>query len=339
MVEVDVVVHGEAPPCPIGRSHAPMILQILADSGQIADDRNAVAGQQRARPNPRKLQQLRRPDGAGGNHDLAARPHRHGLAVLAVGHARGASVDHFDALDQSAGLDAAIGTTTRRREIGVAGRDAAAVADRGVIQARAFLAATVEVGDGRQTDLGTSGQERLADLVAVLVPGDLHRAVAAMEVRCAAGIGFEPLEIRQAIVERPALVAHLAPMVVIRGQAPDIHHAIDGARSADDLAPRPVDPATAQFGLRLGGKFPVHLGVEEGLGEAQRDGQPAIVLVVRSGLQQQDAMAPRRSQAIDDRRPRGSSPDDDKIELTHSIACLTTSYAQASYQEYPWEGR
>ena len=48
-----------------------MVLQVLADTGQVAHDRDAVPAQQRRRADARQLQQLRRLDRAGFKQDVA----------------------------------------------------------------------------------------------------------------------------------------------------------------------------------------------------------------------------------------------------------------------------
>ena len=59
-----------------------MVLQIVADPRQFVDHRDAVLAQQIARPDPGKLQQLRRLDRAAGEQYLGARPDAVDDAVL-----------------------------------------------------------------------------------------------------------------------------------------------------------------------------------------------------------------------------------------------------------------
>ena len=50
-----------------------MVVQVLAHARQVVDDRDAVAWSSAARADAGELQELRRADGAGGEHDLATR--------------------------------------------------------------------------------------------------------------------------------------------------------------------------------------------------------------------------------------------------------------------------
>ncbi len=63
-----------------------------------------MLGQFRAGPDAGELQDLRRADGAGGQHHLAARPRDPGDAVLAIGDADSAAILDQHALGEAAGL-------------------------------------------------------------------------------------------------------------------------------------------------------------------------------------------------------------------------------------------
>ncbi len=298
-----------------------MILQVLADARHVANHGDAQRGEMRARADARKLEDLRRPNGAGAQDHLATRARDAGFPADTVSDTDSAAVFDHHALDQRPGHDMAVRAATSGRDVGAGGRIAPAAACGRMIVAGACLRLrTIEVRRRIEADLGAGRQEGIAQLVPVFALGDLHGAVAAAVLGLAVGVAFQPPEVRQAVLERPALVAHLAPLVIIRGEASDIDHAVDCARAADHLAARPVDAAPVELRLGLGREFPVHGGIEEGLGKADRNRQPGAP-GFRARLQQQDGMAPRRRQAIDDRAAGRPRPDDDEIKLIHPCSC------------------
>ena len=106
-----------------------MVLQVLADAGQVTNHRHAVAAQQIGRADARQLQQLWRLDRAGGQQHLGAAARRLHHAALAVAHADGAAVLDDEAGGLRLGLDAQVYAAARRLQVGLGG--AAAPALRG----------------------------------------------------------------------------------------------------------------------------------------------------------------------------------------------------------------
>src|SRR5215207_9436042 len=72
----DLVVDGDRLGAFEDHADLQMVLQILADAGPFRDERYAMLRQQRAGADARKLQQLRRVDGAAGKDHLAPGPDR-----------------------------------------------------------------------------------------------------------------------------------------------------------------------------------------------------------------------------------------------------------------------
>src|SRR6266446_9248730 len=103
-------------------------------------------------------------------------------------------------------------------------------------------------------------------------------------------------------------------MVEILGLAADIDHAVDRRRAAEHLAARPEDAAVGGARIGLGLVAPVDAGIGEGLAEAQRDVDPAV-LVLAARLEQHD---PGRRVFAEPRRygtACGSGTDHDEISL------------------------
>jgi len=69
----DLVVERYRPLEPDDDARLIVILQVAADLGRVGDDGNPKPAQEIGGANPRKLQQLRRLQGAGRQHDFAVR--------------------------------------------------------------------------------------------------------------------------------------------------------------------------------------------------------------------------------------------------------------------------
>ena len=94
--------------------------------------------------------------------------------------------------------------------------------------ADAVLRGAVEVVVAREAKSHRGVDKGFGDRVFFDV-GNAERAAGAVEFVAAADLVLGALEIRQHVVERPAGVAELAPMVEILGLAADIDHAVDRA--------------------------------------------------------------------------------------------------------------
>ena len=93
-----------------------MILQVLADAGQVADHANAEFAEFRRRPDAGELQQLWRVDRAGRDDHLAARPHLMQRAAALVAHARRAPPLEQDARREGVGAHGEVGAPHRSEE-------------------------------------------------------------------------------------------------------------------------------------------------------------------------------------------------------------------------------
>src|SRR5262245_39961890 len=134
----------------------------------------------------------------------------------------------------------------------------------------------------------------------------MQRILAALLVLGAAKIG-------QHILEAPAGIAELAPMIEVRRLAADIEQAIDRARPAQHLPPRLDDLPVVELGLRLRGIEPIDLTIGEQLAVAERAVNPDVA-VMAARLQQQNAMAARGGQAVGENAAGASGADDDIVK-------------------------
>src|SRR5262249_6363071 len=82
-----------------------MVLEILADAGQVVQGRDAMGGELLARPDAGQLQELRIVDRAGREDHLAPRHHSSRLTALAIFDADGLVSLEQDAGRERMGLD------------------------------------------------------------------------------------------------------------------------------------------------------------------------------------------------------------------------------------------
>src|SRR6202011_1092694 len=137
--------------------------------------------------------------------------------------------------------------------------------------------------------------------------------VAAAKLVRAALVTFHPPEDRQHVLIAPAAVAELGPVVVILRLAAHIDHAVDRARSAHHLAARHVDAASARTFVGLGLVAPVHGGIVDHLGGADRHPRPEMVRSLGARFQQQYAIGAALAQPACDHRAGRTRADHDVV--------------------------
>jgi hypothetical protein len=154
----------------------------------------------------------------------------------------------------------------------------------------------------------------------------------------AALLVFRSPEIRQHVLEAPASIAELPPMVEILALAANIEQAVDRARPAQHFAARLDEPAVAHVGLRLGRIKPVHTGIVEQLAVAERNVNPDVA-VAPAGFQEQHAVAARGGQPVGENAAGRTGADHDIVErlrwriLRHNQPIPTPPWAAAPVKE------
>ncbi len=138
-----------------------VVLQVLADAGQIVHHVYAVLLQQRAGADAGKLQQLRRVDRAARQQHLASRTHLANGAVLAELDADRALAFGQDAMRQSADFHLQVGPVQHRLQIACRRGTAPPVAHCKLQRTDAFLLGAVEVGVVRIARLLRALDERV----------------------------------------------------------------------------------------------------------------------------------------------------------------------------------
>ena len=255
---VDHVVHRDRLGAAILDADLEMILQVVADARHVGDHADAMRAQQLGRSEPGKLHQLRRVERASGQDDLAAGAGNPRRAALPVFDPDRAPPLEQDAARQRVGFDDEIGSAPRLAQIADRGRPAPAVLRRELEIAGALLRRPVEIVVARIARLLRGLDERLAQRMRLADIGDGERPADAVQRVLAALLVLGAAEVRQHIVEAPAGIAELPPMIVIRRLAAQIKQAVDRARPAQHLAARLDHLTVVELGLRLGLVEPVH---------------------------------------------------------------------------------
>src|SRR5215469_2113694 len=258
-------------------------------------------------------EQLRRVDRAAAQDHFARRQCGALLAVDATDDTGRSPPDECDFFGERIGDDAQIGAAHCRSQIPDRGRAAPAVARRRLVIADAVLMGAVKIVVARKPRLRRTGDERFADRMLRHIR-HAEWAARAVETVGATHLVLRAPEIGQYVVERPAGIAELAPMVEILGLATDIDHAVDRRGAAEHLAARPEDAAVGGARIGFGLVAPIDRGIGKGLTETERDMDPAVgVLAAR--LDQHDARRRILGEARRHRTARRARANDDEISL------------------------
>src|SRR5262249_23162837 len=161
----------------------------------------------------------------------------------------------------------------------------------------AFLGGPVEIIVARKTRLLRGCDESLAQRMRFAHIGNRERPAHPMQRILAARLVLGAAEVGQHILETPAGIAELPPMIEVGRLAADIEQAIDRARAAQHSPPRLDDLPVVELGLRLRAIEPIDLAIGEQLAVTERDVNPEMA-VMAARLQQQNAMATRGGETI-----------------------------------------
>ncbi len=204
-----------------------MVLQVLADAGQRVQDLAAEAGEDFRAPDPRQLQELRRADRAGGQHDFAARAGLEASPALRVAQAHRAPPLEDQPLGLRAHDEAQVGPFEDGLEEAARRAPAPAAALIDLEVPGALVVAAIEVVDFWDADFGRRLARRVEDRPGQALALDAPFAAGAVQRVRAGVMVLVALEERQDVVPAPALEAELAPAVVIGGLAAHVDHAVD----------------------------------------------------------------------------------------------------------------
>ena len=270
-------------------------------------------------------QQLRRVDRAAGEDDLVGEDPLRAAAALRDLHADGPAAVEHDAGHERPRPDLEVGAVADRPEVRLRRRPAPAVADVAVERRDTLLAVAVDVGRRRVAGLlggREPGPEQGARRGSAL-EGERAAVAAPRVVRRRRGAVLHPLEVRQAVGERPRLHPGIGrPALVVERVAALEDHPVDAAAAAEDLAPGVVDPAAVheRLGLRL------VLPVVEAAADRERQRRRHVDERVEppvgaAGLEDEDAPGGVRAEAVGEHAPGRSATDDDDVPPRRPIRC------------------
>ena len=146
------------------------------------------------------------------------------------------------------------------------------------------------------------------------IPPEPHvqRAVAAVILVLAAIVSLRPLEVGQHVRKAPALVAELPPLVVIAKMAARIAHAVDRGRTAEHLATRERQLASAAMGVGLALESPVELRRHHRGRPRNRQFQERMP-VAAAGFEQQHIAVTILGEAVGQHAAGRAGADDDVV--------------------------
>ncbi len=307
--------------------HLEVVLEVLADTGQIGDDRHAERLELARGADAGELEQLRRVDRA------AAEDHLAGTDRLAADHdADGARPLEDDALDERVAAHLEVRPRHRRMEVRARRAQAAAAVDRPVELREALLPVAVHVVGERIARLLHRVEERVEERRRRRSALEHERPLAAAPLVGAGEAALHPLEVRQAVGVVPRGHARVgAPALVVERVAALEDHPVDRARAAEHLAARVVDPPPVHVRLGLRLVPPVVALVPDRERERGRhvdEDVPEAVVAPR--LEDEHARRGVLGQPRRERRPGRAAADDHVVPAHPAITTVCSSLNASS---------
>ncbi|CAB4885518.1 unannotated protein [freshwater metagenome] len=230
-----------------------VILQVLADARQVMDgfdpDRPQVLGVADAG----ELQELWGVEGAAAQDHLAGGDARGAPALLHDVHADGAIAVHHDGRDLRSRAHREVPAVHDRVQVRAGGRQSAAPTQIAVERGEPLLLISVDIAGYRVSGLLDGFEECAEERVAHRASLEFERPAAAAVLICPGEAVLHAFEVRQAVRVVPVAHARVGrPPLEVQGIAPLEDHAVDAARSAEQLAPAVSDPAIEHVRLGLG---------------------------------------------------------------------------------------
>jgi hypothetical protein len=228
-----------------------MVLQVLADAGQMMHRGDAVACERFAVADTGQHQQMRAMKRARRQDHLAAGAQLADLLALPVLDADRALALEQDARGMRLRLHPQVGTVCDVR-MNIAARRAPALAIllRHLVGAETFLLFGVKILADAELRLTRGFQKDLLYRIVGAQSVDGERTALAVIFAVEIGVVFRTFEVRQHVGMRPAAVAKRRPLVVVAAVTADIDHRIDGAGATQPLAARLVAGPAVEAGLR-----------------------------------------------------------------------------------------
>ena len=230
-----------------------VVLEVLADTGQVVHHRDAERFEQIGGPDSRQLEQLGRIEGTAAEDDLGAADGLDPAAAPVLDADRPRTFEDHP-VHLCPGDHVEIRTGEHGVEVRASSREPAAAADVLVERRETFLPVPVDVIGAPKPRLDAGVEPGLEQRVEGRPAFEFERAGVATPVVAAGEAGLHALEVGQAVGVRP--VGHAgpgSPLLEVGRVAALEDHAVDRRRSAQHLAAGVVDPPTThvRLGLRL----------------------------------------------------------------------------------------
>ncbi len=181
-----------------------VVLEPLADAGEVGDDVDAVLAQVGGRADAGEHQQVRAVHRAAAEQHLAGGRRGDLAAADAVGHPDGALALDDDPGGERAGLDVEVVAVAGGLEVGLVHRPAAAVVAGHLVEPGALLLGAVEVVGRLHPGADGALHPQVGQLVGVAPVLDVERAVLAVVRRAEAGVALGADEVRAARRRSPS---------------------------------------------------------------------------------------------------------------------------------------
>ena len=292
-----------------------MVLQVLADTGQVVHHVDAERLERLGVADARELEQLRRVDRTAAEDDLVRARLLERVLAGAVLDADGARALEEHPRDLRARLQLEVRALDHGMEVGPRRAQPPAAPDVAVEGREALLSVAVDVGGEFVAGLLGRLEEGLEKRVRGRAALELQRPVAAAILVGAGQARLHLLEVRQAVRVVPRLHAGVVrPALDVERIAALEDHPVDRARAAQHLAARVVDLAAVHVRLGLGLVLPVVEAAADRPGQRGRHVDEDVPLRVHpAGLEDEHAVRRIRSQPVGERTPGRSAPDDDEV--------------------------
>lgn len=228
-----------------------VIMQVLADAGELMNYGDTVLTDLFARADTRQLEKLRSLKDTSAEDHLAPRAIHSRLILLAEFHAHRSFAFEDDARGQSVYFHSQVAALARDGVyVGARAAAAFAVLLCDLIQTQSFLFPAVEVVANRIPGLPRSLEVDVHDRIVALQLADTQGSALPVVLVEKLIVIFGSLEVRQHVCVRPPVVAERSPLIVVESVAADVTHGIDGRAASQCLAARLVADSVGESSLR-----------------------------------------------------------------------------------------
>ncbi|MNX69433.1 hypothetical protein D3C86_1006500 [compost metagenome] len=274
---------------------------------------DTVAAENRWIADARKLQELRRTDGAGTQDHLSPGANLFDGAIAAVTRTHAALAFEDQRGDVRALADGEVGPLARGLQVLRRRALAQAFPDVDLCHRHAMLGGSAVVRIDRQAHGLRGLDEEVVEGRCLAGHRHLHRAMAPpIFVRSDVG-AFKFPEVGKHVLVRPAGAAHALPRVVV-GALPAIEdQAVDGTGASEDLAARHIHAPSTQVCVGLRRLAPVHLGRLDHHPATHRGTRPDVAGTPGAGFKAQDLVLSVFAQAGSHHAAARTGADDDEV--------------------------